>query len=57
MTITEAALSRCAFMILHDQCQPEREHYLCMKMEDDCIGDCCTQCWERNPNPCDTERP
>jgi len=44
MTITEAAFSQCAFMILFDQCPPDTNHYLCMKEEDDSIVDC-TQCW------------
>ena len=44
MTIKEAAFQQCAFMILHDQCPPDSKHYLCMKEEDDSIGDC-TQCW------------
>ena len=45
MTLMESALSHCAFMILHDQCPPERKHYPGMRVEDDSIGDCCTQCW------------
>ena len=45
MTILESALSHCAFMILHDQCPPDNKHYLCKKMEDDSIGDCCAQRW------------
>jgi len=45
MTIMEAALSQCAHMILADQCPPERNHYLCMKQEEDDTGNC-TQCWE-----------
>lgn len=44
MTITEDAFRQCAFMILFDQCPPERKHYLCMKEEDSSIHDC-TQCW------------
>lgn len=43
MTIIEAAFRQCAFMILNDQCPPDRKHYLCMVSED-CTGDC-TQCW------------
>lgn len=43
MTIIEAAFRQCAFMILHDQCPPDRKHYLCMVSED-CTGDY-TQCW------------
>lgn len=38
------ALYKCARMILDDQCPPEREHYLCMKQEDDTGA--CTQCWD-----------
>jgi len=45
MTRKENALRQCARMILHDQCPPERKHYLCMKVEDDSCADC-TQCWE-----------
>lgn len=44
MTIKEAAFFQCAFMILHDQCPPERKHYLCMTEEDDSVQDC-IQCW------------
>ena len=43
MTITEAAFFQCANMILHDQCPPERKHYLCMMDDDDALD--CTQCW------------
>ena len=43
MTKKESDLQRCAFMILRDQCPPDRKHYLCMVSED-CTGDC-TQCW------------
>ena len=43
MTIRELAFQQCAFMILTDQCPPERKHYLCMQGEDD-VRDC-TQCW------------
>ena len=46
MTIKEAAFFQCAFMILHDQCPPERKHYLCMTEEDDSVQDC-IQCWSR----------
>ncbi len=31
MTKKESDLQRCAFMILRDQCPPDRKHYLCMK--------------------------
>ncbi len=44
VTKKESDLQRCAFMILHDQCPPDRKHYLCMKQEDD-TGDC-TLCWD-----------
>lgn len=44
MTVKEAAFQRCAFMILHDQCPPAREHYLRLMGEDDSAQDC-TQCW------------
>ena len=44
MTLIEAAFQQCALMILHDECPPERKHYLCMQQEDDSINDC-TQCW------------
>ena len=40
----ENAFFECACMILYDQCPPEREHYLCMRAEDDSAVDC-TQCW------------
>ncbi len=43
-TKKESALWDCARMILHDQCPPEREHYLCMKAEDDTPD--CTLCWD-----------
>lgn len=43
MTKKENELWQCAFMILRDQCPPERKHYLCMMGEDD-TGDC-SQCW------------
>ena len=46
MTMKEAAFFQCAFMILHDQCPPERKHYLCMTEEDDSVQDC-IQCWSR----------
>lgn len=45
MTEKESALQKCALMILHDQCPPERKHYLCMKGEDDSSVDC-TLCWD-----------
>lgn len=44
MTPKEAAFQQCAFMILNDQCPPDRTHYLCMMREDDGLGSC-TQCW------------
>ena len=44
MTERESALQKCAFMILSDQCPPDRKHYLCMMGEDDTALDC-TQCW------------
>lgn len=44
MTEKEAAFLRCARMILNDGCPPERDHYMCMKCDDD-VGDC-TQCWD-----------
>ena len=44
VTKKESDLQRCAFMILRDQCPPDRKHYLCMKQEDD-TGDC-TLCWD-----------
>ena len=43
VTKKESDLQRCAFMILRDQCPPDRKHYLCMKQEDD-TGDCAL-CW------------
>ncbi len=43
LTQKESAFLQCAYMILADQCPPERKHYLCMKQEDD-TGDC-AQCW------------
>ncbi len=43
-TKKESALLKCARMILHDQCPPERKYYLCMKEEDDSTCDC-TLCW------------
>ena len=45
MTMKEAAFQHCAFMILHDQCPPDRKHYLCMKEEDALVGPDCIQCW------------
>ena len=45
LTTKENAFRKCALMILHDQCPPERKHYLCMKVEDDSAADC-TQCWD-----------
>ena len=42
-TKKENDLWQCAFMILRDECPPEREHYLCMKGEDDSPD--CAQCW------------
>ena len=44
VTKKESDLRRCAFMILRDQCPPDRKHYLCMVSEDD-TGDC-TMCWD-----------
>ncbi len=44
ITMKEAAFRQCAFMILNDQCPPDRKHYLCAKEEDGIINDC-TQCW------------
>ena len=44
MTKKESDLHRCALMVLHDQCPPERKHYLCMMQEDDAALDC-AQCW------------
>lgn len=44
MTMKEAAFQQCAFMILADQCPPDRKHYLCAIEEDDTDRDC-TQCW------------
>ena len=44
MTMREIAFQQCAFMILNDQCPPDRQHYLCMQGEDDSDRDC-TQCW------------
>lgn len=40
----DSTFLHCATMILHDQCPPDVNHYLCMKEEDDNIHDC-TQCW------------
>lgn len=45
MTKKERNLHECACMILHDQCPPDRNHYLCMVSEDDTALDC-TQCWD-----------
>lgn len=45
MTKKESELRKCALMILHDQCLPDRKHYLCMTGEDDTALDC-TQCWD-----------
>lgn len=45
MTTAEDAFRQCALMILHDQCPPDRRHYMCMQEEDESIGFCCTQCW------------
>ena len=45
MTKKESDLRECALMILHDQCPPDRKHYLCMTGEDDTALDC-TQCWD-----------
>ena len=42
-TKKENDLWDCAFMILRDECPPEREHYLCMKGEDDSPD--CAKCW------------
>ena len=43
VTAKEAALERCALMILADQCPPDRKHYLCMRQEDDTAD--CGLCW------------
>ena len=40
MTKKESELRKCALMILHDQCPPDRKHYLCMTGEDDTALDC-----------------
>lgn len=40
----EMVFWECAFMILRDQCPPDRKHYLCMQSEDDADGQC-AQCW------------
>lgn len=45
MTEKENTLRKCAFMILQDQCPPDRKHYLCMKQEDDNVFDC-VHCWD-----------
>ena len=44
-TKKENALWDCAFMILRDECPPDREHYLCMKQEEACGCDC-FRCWD-----------
>lgn len=43
VTKKEADLQRCAFMILRDECPPDRAHYLCMKVDED--PDVCFGCW------------
>lgn len=45
MRTKESVFRDCALMILRDECPPAREHYLCMRGDDDTTRDC-TQCWE-----------
>lgn len=44
VTAKEAALEKCALMILADQCPPDRKHYLCMELEDG-SETACSFCW------------
>ncbi len=45
MTLRESAFVHCAFMILNDQCPPDRRHYRCMNEEDTAVGCDCSHCW------------
>lgn len=44
MTIKEDTFFQCAVMILHDQCPPDSNHYLCMQAEDGDAAEC-LMCW------------